>query len=236
MIAELVLCGRVMPLSWVLTSLVGAHLTRLPRMLSVPWLPSTGLSWRLEAALPEWIRARAIPVFPTRVSWPASIHPLCVMDRLGPAGEYTTLPVALQPSDVALQGSFTIYLGANRGRGQAKPTLTVPLRLHWLLIAYILRRSYTAGDLETRRFGELGRVMGPRYAHTGFTVPLVTSPHFCCAIQSLGSSRWQGLGIACSNVLGIIVYFGLYIHNTGPRCIRHSHRGPIPRLYASNGH
>ena len=35
------------------------------------------------------------------------------------AGEYTTLPVALQPSDVALQGSFTIYLGANRGRGQA---------------------------------------------------------------------------------------------------------------------
>ena len=25
------------------------------------------------------------------------------MDRLGPAGEYTTLPVALQPSDVALQ-------------------------------------------------------------------------------------------------------------------------------------
>ena len=32
-----------------------------------------------------------------------------------PAGEYTTLPVALQPSDVALQGSFTIYLGANRG-------------------------------------------------------------------------------------------------------------------------
>ena len=29
-----------------------------------------------------------------------------------PAGEYTTLPVALQPSDVALQGSFTIYLGA----------------------------------------------------------------------------------------------------------------------------
>ena len=30
MIAELVLCGRVMPLSWVLTSLVGAHLTRLP--------------------------------------------------------------------------------------------------------------------------------------------------------------------------------------------------------------
>ena len=24
-----------------------------------------------------------------------------------PAGEYTTLPVALQPSDVALQGSFT---------------------------------------------------------------------------------------------------------------------------------
>ena len=43
------------------------------------------------------------------------------MDRLGPAGEYTTLPVALQPSDVALQGSFTIYLGANRGRGQAYP-------------------------------------------------------------------------------------------------------------------
>ena len=38
-----------------------------------------------------------------------------------PAGEYTTLPVALQPSDVALQGSFTIYLGANRGRGQAYP-------------------------------------------------------------------------------------------------------------------
>ena len=38
------------------------------------------------------------------------------------AGEYTTLPVALQPSDVALQGSFTIYLGANRGRGQAYPT------------------------------------------------------------------------------------------------------------------
>ena len=28
-----------------------------------------------------------------------------------PAGEYTTLPVALQPSDVALQ----VYLGANRG-------------------------------------------------------------------------------------------------------------------------
>ena len=27
-----------------------------------------------------------------------------------PAGEYTTLPVALQPSDVALQ----VYLGANR--------------------------------------------------------------------------------------------------------------------------
>ena len=43
------------------------------------------------------------------------------MDRLGPAGEYTTLPVALQPSDVALQGSFTICLGANRGRGQAYP-------------------------------------------------------------------------------------------------------------------
>ena len=36
-----------------------------------------------------------------------------------PAGEYTTLPVALQPSDVALQGSFTIYLGANRGRGES---------------------------------------------------------------------------------------------------------------------
>ena len=30
--------------------------------------------------------------------------------------------MALQPSDVALQGSFTIYLGANRGRGQAYPT------------------------------------------------------------------------------------------------------------------
>ena len=39
-----------------------------------------------------------------------------------PAGEYTTLPVALQPSDVALQGSFTIYLGANRGRGHSDDT------------------------------------------------------------------------------------------------------------------
>ena len=29
---------------------------------------------------------------------------------------WLVLPVALQPSDVALQGSFTIYLGANRGR------------------------------------------------------------------------------------------------------------------------
>ena len=34
-----------------------------------------------------------------------------------PAGEYTTLPVALQPS------SFTIYLGANRGRGQREVML-----------------------------------------------------------------------------------------------------------------
>ena len=46
-----------------------------------------------------------------------------------PAGEYTTLPVALQPSDVALQGSFTIYLGANRGRGQAYPNGAASKRL-----------------------------------------------------------------------------------------------------------
>ena len=53
-----------------------------------------------------------------------------------PAGEYTTLPVALQPSDVALQGSFTIYLGANRGRGQAYPngaaSNLVSYRWEWL--------------------------------------------------------------------------------------------------------
>ena len=38
--------------------------------------------------------------------------------------------------------------------------------VNWVVLggsSHILRRSYTAGDLETRRFGELGRVMGPRY-------------------------------------------------------------------------
>ena len=38
-----------------------------------------------------------------------------------PAGEYTTLPVALQPS------SFTIYLGANRGRGHLVTFIARPL-------------------------------------------------------------------------------------------------------------
>lgn len=38
------------------------------------------------------------------------------------ATEFTTLPVAIQPRAEALQGSFTIYLGANRGRGQAYPS------------------------------------------------------------------------------------------------------------------
>ena len=66
-----------------------------------------------------------------------------------PAGEYTTLPVALQPSDVALQGSFTIYLGANRGRGQAYPngaasSPIVGMTPEWLRedASVRLRRSY----------------------------------------------------------------------------------------------
>ena len=41
---------------------------------------------------------------PDRSSSPARVHNSCIT-RLD-----------LQPSDVALQGSFTIYLGANRGR------------------------------------------------------------------------------------------------------------------------
>lgn len=38
------------------------------------------------------------------------------------ATAYTTIPVAIQASNEALPGSVTVYLGANRGRGQAYPS------------------------------------------------------------------------------------------------------------------
>ena len=38
---------------------------------------------------------------------------------------------------------------------------------------------------------------------------------------ALGQATDNSIGDSVgSNVLGIIVYFGLYIHNTGPRCIQ----------------
>ena len=57
------------------------------------------------------------------------------------ATEFSTLPVALQTSDEALQGSFTIYLGANRGRGQAYP-------------------SGAASNLVSYRWDDIGMVTG----------------------------------------------------------------------------
>ncbi len=58
-----------------------------------------------------------------------------------PAAEYTTFPVALQPSDEAIQGTFTVFLGANRGRGQAYP-------------------NGAASNLVSARWDELGVVPG----------------------------------------------------------------------------
>ena len=52
---------------------------------------------------------------------------------------------------------------------------------------------------------------------------------------ALGQATDNSIGDSVgSYVLGIIVYFGLYIHNTGPRCILHS--SLTPWAYASNGH
>ena len=67
-----------------------------------------------------------------------------------PAGEYTTLPVALQPSDVALQGSFTIYLGANRGRGSYRRRVCI--HTYQAYIRCILpEHPYAAVDSRPRR-------------------------------------------------------------------------------------
>ena len=62
----------------------------------------------------------------------------------------------------------------------------------------------------------------------------LSTSHFCLVPA-------MSIPPVASNVLGIIVYFGLYIHNTGPRCILHSsltpwaYSPPVLRIYLARG-
>ena len=67
------------------------------------------------------------------------------------AAEYTTFPVAFKASDT-LPGSVTLYLGANRGRGQAYPNGAASnlVSSRWLNTGLVNGRCYLAKRLGVR--------------------------------------------------------------------------------------
>ncbi len=65
------------------------------------------------------------------------------------AAEYSTIPVAFKANANALPGSVTVYLGANRGRGQAYPNGAVSnlVSSRWSATGVVPGRSFIAKRL-----------------------------------------------------------------------------------------